>query len=136
MVFLCVAACAYHLVQFGFPRLAAELLVQFAGFLRPKELLALRREDATLPELVQAAGIARGPFALLALGTAGRGTKDTRKHIAKVRRPWAIDALRCLQCSTARQPTALASRSCVSYLTALVQGEQRMDPSTADRYRI
>ena len=124
MVFIFVVACARNLVQFGFPRLAAGLLVQFAGFLRPGELIALRREDVTLPELVRAAGIAREPFALLALGTAARGTKVNRRQVAKVRHPWAIDALRWLHRSTRAKQT-LVQATYAEYRRALDMAASR-----------
>ena len=130
MVFIFVAACAYHLVQLGFPRLAAGLIVQFAGFLRPGELLALQREDATLPELLRAAGIAREPFALLALGTAGRGTKVNRRQVAKVRHPWAIDALRWLH-RHSRPKQALVQATYAEYRSALGKAADRARHSVA-----
>ena len=124
MVFIFVVACSYHLVQLGCPRFAAALLVQFAAFLRPGELLALTREDATLPEVVRAAGVAREPVALLSLGMRGRGTKVNRKQVAKVKHPWAIDALRWLKRST-RPKQLLVQGTYAEYRAALITAADR-----------
>jgi len=106
MLFVFVAALAANLVQLGHPRCAAGVIVQFGGFLRPGELVRLRPCDATLPEAIVAAHVAASSVALLALGTAARGTKVNRQQVAKVKHPWAIAALRWLK-RTATGPQLL-----------------------------
>jgi integrase len=97
MLFIFIAAVAHTLVHLNTPRCAAGVIVQFGGFLRPGELLALKVGDVTLPEHVAAARTNAFATALLALGTPARGTKVNRQQVAKIRHPWAICALRWLK---------------------------------------
>jgi len=100
MVLVLVLALAKHLVLLGKPRAAAGALVQFGGFLRPGELVALRAQDAALPEEVVAVGGPGQPMGMLALGTPTRGTKVNREQVAKLRHPVCISALRWLKRTT------------------------------------
>ena len=120
MLFVFIVALAAHLVRCGFPRCAAGVIVQFGGFLRPGELVALRTGDVTLPEELGATHVAGPSQALLALGTAARGTKVNRQQVAKVRHPWAVSALRWLR-HTATEPRLLGV-TYAQYRAAFMQG--------------
>lgn len=83
------AACAH-----GEARIAAGFLIQFGGYLRPGELLALTRADVVLPEA--SPPFAGAPACTLLLGDAARGTKVNRRQVAHITEPACVDALRYL----------------------------------------
>lgn len=123
MLFVFVVALAANLVELGFPRCAAGVIVQYGGFLRPGELVRLRPGDAILPEAGVTAHVAKSSAALLALGTSARGTKVNRQQVAKVRHPWAIAALRWLK-RTATGPQ-LVGVTYAQYRTAFQHAADR-----------
>ena len=107
-------ALAWGCLQRGRPLVGAAVLVQFAGLLRPSELLGLRSVDAVLPEV--APPFAGGGSCSLILGAlSSRGTKVNRLQSVTLDNVLAVGALRFLLSRAASPSVSLVGLTLAQY---------------------
>jgi len=87
-----VCAVAQALCLAGHPRLAAGVIGQYGGWLRPSEMLGLRRSDIVLPGM----HLYEGGSLYVVLGFGARSTKVKREQSVEVTWGLAIAAFRFL----------------------------------------